>query len=604
MKRFFRSAGIFFKAFPGIVLFELLYKLILTAIGSPLLNLLLKAAMNSAGVSYLSSESIPQFLSSPLTLVIILLTLFTVAFFSFVEIAALTACFACLSERRRITVIGMLKIGLRSFGRVFHEKGILSFLGFMLIIPVVQLTLSSGVFFAPMMPMLRMALASFNRFPVIAVFTLLQLLLIFLLSSRSYCFQYLVLTGEDFHDSMKKSRSLLKGKTIRTTVEITLWSLMLALITAVVTFILSFIIVLFAKGFTKPNDALISALRILSYAGQIFLAVSSVLSAPMIICFLTSKFIHDTENTEKITIPDSEKSGISTPVKVIAVIVIGGVSVFLNFSYLEGLYKGNIDFNVGMLSAPQLTAHRGYSHIAPENSIYAFEEAMNIGSDYIELDVQQSKDGQLVVIHDSSLDRTTDGEGKVSDFTYAELSALSCGKWFGNGEFSDARIMLLSEVLDLTRDEILLNIEIKKTGNPADTARKTVELLAEYEMTDSCYITSFSYQALKAVKKAEPSVKTGLITNIATTAVYSQLRDIDAVSLNHIFVNKNIVSTAHKNGKKVFVWTVNDESDIERMISMGVDNIITDRPDVAAETIYSYGMGDFVLTFLENVFGT
>ena len=106
------------------------------------------------------------------------------------------------------------------------------------------------------------------------------------------------------------------------------------------------------------------------------------------------------------------------------------------------------------------------------------------------------------------------------------------------------------------------------------------------------------------MKKAEPSVKTGLITNIATTAVYSQLRDIDAVSLNHIFVNKNIVSTAHKNGKKVFVWTVNDENDIERMISMGVDNIITDRPDVAAETIYSYGMGDFVLTFLENVFGT
>ncbi|MBE6862477.1 MAG: hypothetical protein E7497_06230, partial [Ruminococcus sp.] len=420
MKRLFKSAGIFFKAFPGIILFELLYKLILTAIGSPLLNFLLKAAMNSAGVTYLSSESIPQFLSSPLTLVIILLTLFTVAFFSFVEIAALTACFACLSERRKITVMGMLKIGLRSFAIIFREKGILSFLGFMLIIPVIQLTLSSGVFFAPMMPMIRMAMGNFNRSLVIAAFTLLQILLILFLSSRSYCFQYLVLTGEDFHDSMKKSRRLLKGKTLRTTAGITLWSLMLALITAVVTFILSFIVVFLAKGFTKPDDALISALRILSYAGQIFLAVSSVLSAPLIICYLTSKFIHDTKDVEKITLPDSEKSGISTPVKVISVIVLGGVSVFLNFSYIEGLYKGNIDFNVGILSTPQLTAHRGYSHIAPENTLYAFEEAMNIGSDYIELDVQQSKDGQLVVIHDSELDRTTDGEGKVSDFTYDE----------------------------------------------------------------------------------------------------------------------------------------------------------------------------------------
>ncbi len=604
MIKFFKSAGIFFRAFPGIILFELLYKLILTAIGSPLLNFIIGLAMKSAGVTYLSTDSIPYLLKSPLTYLLTLLTLFVAAVFSFVEIASLTACYACISEGKRVTAAGMLKMGIRSFFRAFRGRGILSFAGFMLIIPIIQLTLSSGVFFSPMLPALRMLLASFSRIPVLLIFTAVQLLLIYFLSSRSYCFQFFVLAGEDFHGSMKKSRGILSGKTLRTAGDIIVWSLMLALVTAVVTFAAGFVVVFLAKGFKGANDALLSALRVLTYAGQIFVAVSSVLSAPVIICLLTSKFLYDTKNDVRISLPDSEKSRVSVPVKITGIILAGGLGVFLNFSYIGDIYKGNVDLNADIFSLPQLTAHRGFSYIAPENTLYAFEEAMNIGSDYIELDVQQSADGQLVVIHDSTLDRTTDGEGKVSDYTYEELSQLSCGKWFGDGSFSDARIMLLSEVLELSRDEILLNIEIKKTGDPEDTARKTAELLAEYDMTDSCYITSFSYHALKAVKKTDPAIKTALIANVATTAIYSQLKDIDAVSLNHIFVNRNIVSSAHKSGKKVFVWTVNEKSDIERMVSMGVDNIITDRPDSAGEVVYSYGMGDYIINILEKIFGT
>ena len=164
--------------------------------------------------------------------------------------------------------------------------------------------------------------------------------------------------------------------------------------------------------------------------------------------------------------------------------------------------------------------------------------------------------------------------------------------------------MLLSEVLELAKDNnCMLNIEVKKSGNSTDTARKAAEMLVEYDMTDSCYITSFSYSALKEVKKTNSSIKTAIIANVVSPSLYSQLKYIDALSLNYIFVNQSIISNAHKGGKRVFVWTVNNRSDMERMISIGADNIITDRPDIAVNAVYSYGKGDFVLSLLSHIFG-
>lgn len=142
--------------------FELLFKLILTALGVPLLSFMLKIAMNSAGVTYLSTESMGKFLLNPLTWIIVLITLFTIAFFSFAELSALTACFTYYSRRKKITALGMFKIGLHNFSKAFRKMGILHFFGFMLIVPFVQLTISSGVFLAPFQPMLKRAMISYN----------------------------------------------------------------------------------------------------------------------------------------------------------------------------------------------------------------------------------------------------------------------------------------------------------------------------------------------------------------------------------------------------------------------------------------------------------
>lgn len=604
MKRFFKAIGVFFRAFPGVILFELMYKLLLTALGVPLLTLIVRSSMKSAGISYLSAENLGDFLLSPVTWIAVPGLLLVMAFFSIVELSALTACYACRFERKKITVTEMLKVGLRSFVRAFRGTGILSFLGFMLVIPLAQFTMTSGVFLAPMLPMLRSLAGGYGQWLYILLASLIQLLVTALLVSRSYSLHYLVLTDCRFPECTKHSREALNGKKLVTALEIILCGFLLIAITAAAAFVMSFAVIFCIRGFSEPSAAAISSLRILSFMGQLLAALSTVISAPVVICFLTSKFLKDAGNTEKLILPDFSEKRHSTPVRIGVGVLVTAVSIFLNFSYIQQIYKGNTDINLGIFTMPRLTAHRGFSYAAPENTIYAFEEAIRIGSDYIELDVQQSADGKLVVIHDTTLDRTTDGTGKVSDYTYEELSGLSCGSWFRKGDFSDAGIMLLEEVLELADGEILLNIEIKKDGNEEDTARKAAELLELYDMTDSCYITSFSYQALKAAKKTDSSIKTGLITNVAAAAVYSQLRDIDAVSVNYIFVNQNVVSSAHRSGKQIFVWTVNKSDDIERMISLGVDNIITDRPDIAAETVYSYGRSDLVLSVIKSIFGT
>lgn len=604
MNKLLRSTGDFLRATPQVFLFELLYKLMLTALGAPLLTYLIGLAMKFSGISYLSGETIAKFLLNPVTILILLIILFVIAFFSIVEIAALIACFASLHERRRITVIGMLKAGFGAFGKAFRGMGIISFLGFMLIIPLTQFTLSSGVFFAPVLPMLRSLLGSFPKAIYIILFVILQLAIAYLLASRSYSIHYLVLTKHRFADCTKKSQSCLEGKKFKTALSLLLWSLFLIAAAAVITFTLSFLIVFVIKGFSKPESALLTSIKVLKYAGKVFTAVSAVISAPAIICHLTGKFFTDTQQEEQIVLPDTQAKKIPRAAKFAIILSAAAVSVFLNFSYIQAVYRGNVNLNISFFHTPQISAHRGFSYAAPENSGYAFEKAIEAGANYIELDVQQTADGQIVVFHDSKLNRTTDGTGYLNQYTYDEIQQFSCGSWFKKGEFADAKIMLLSEVLELYGDSILFNIEIKNFGDTTDTATKTAEIIIEYNITNSCYVTSFSYSALKTIKKINPHIKTGLISNMASTSVYSQLKYIDAISLNHIFVNQNTVSTAHKNGKKVFVWTVNNQSDMLEMVSLGVDNIITDRPDKAAEAVYSYSGGDAVISLLKWIFGT
>ncbi len=603
MKEFLKSASSFVRAFPHFVVFELLLKLFLVAIGAPILAYILKYTMKVSGVTYLSDENLLIYLQNPTTILAFIVLVFCVAFFTFVELSALVACFACYSRHEKISVGGMFVTGLKAFTKAFRWAGIPRFLVFMIFMPIVQFTFASGQFLAPLMPIVRTVFKSVSNTSTIVVYILIQILFVIIIVDRSYSLHYLVLTENQFKDCTKKSQLLIRGNKFKMAVSLFFWSLCMLATSAVLTFGLGFIIVFIIKGFSEPVNAFRSALKVLKYAVRVFVILSSFLSVPAIICWITQRFFEDVKDTEKITLPDCNANKFRPLSKFILVISLTAIGLLMNITYIKALYSGNVNLNMGIITKTQVTAHRGFSSVAPENTMYAFESAVESGADYIELDVQLTADDQLVVFHDKTIDRTTDGKGELSTYTFEELQKFSVGRWFGM-EFSDARIVLLSDVLETVGDDIMFNIEIKNHGNVAKTAEKTVEVIEEYHKEKSCYITSFSYSALKTVKKLNPKIKTGLIANVASSTSFSQLKYIDAVSLNYIFVNQSIVNMAHQNGKRVFVWTVDRPSDIQHMIAMGVDNIITNRPDRACEMVDSNSVGDTILTILEKIFGS
>lgn len=226
----------------------------------------------------------------------------------------------------------------------------------------------------------------------------------------------------------------------------------------------------------------------------------------------------------------------------------------------------------------EITAHRGDVSEAPENTIPAFEAAIESGADWIELDVTETKDGVLVVLHDEDLTRVAGNPKKVWELNFDELRQLRVGQSKGPG-FAKATIPSLEEVLDYCKDKIRLNIEVKYNENQtADFIPRLVEMIRQRNMTGQCMITSFNYGGLQLVKIFEPGMETGLITSqpIGQPEIYTSA---DNFVLSIELIEPDTVNRIHALGKEVIAWTINDQYSLGKCKTAGADNIITDRPD-------------------------
>lgn len=216
-----------------------------------------------------------------------------------------------------------------------------------------------------------------------------------------------------------------------------------------------------------------------------------------------------------------------------------------------------------------LISHRGASHYEPENTLRSFRKALDMGSSVIEFDVRKSLDGHLVVIHDRTVDRTTDGKGTVSGKTLGELQSLDAGL----GE----KIPTLEEVLENFVGRCGLVVELKEKG----TEEKTVSLIKEYGATKDVAVVSFREDCLRAVSELDHSIPTGLITVFGFGCVKKALSlGCSIVATNHRFMTRRLVSEARRNGLFVCCWTVNDPRRGEKLAGIGLHGVITNKPDL------------------------
>ncbi len=214
-------------------------------------------------------------------------------------------------------------------------------------------------------------------------------------------------------------------------------------------------------------------------------------------------------------------------------------------------------------------AHRGASAYEPENTLRSFKRAIEMGADMIELDVRLSKDGHLVVMHDEEVDRSTNGHGFVNEKTLSELKKLDAG--MGEG------VPTLEEVIAFSRGRTGLVIELKEPRTEAGV----VSLVKENNLPQEVFIVSFHQDLIKRIKELEPSIKTGLILFSSPDPV-RLAKDCfaDAVAPFHEFVTPEIIENAHRNNLLIITWTVDDRERAEELKGMGIDGIVTNKPDL------------------------
>ncbi len=234
-------------------------------------------------------------------------------------------------------------------------------------------------------------------------------------------------------------------------------------------------------------------------------------------------------------------------------------------------------------SKTKVIAHRGFSGIAPENTIAAFQKAINAHADYFELDVHQSKDGKLVVIHDYEVDRTSsnNAKGKISQLTYSELQNVKVGFSEKYGEkYSNEKIPTLKEVLQLAKGKINVCIEIKVH----DIEEKVLALINSLGMNDEVIIFSFHYDVLTKIRTLDSKIPILYLIDYANlkTIDYAKLIHANAIGVGYATMpSEKMIKLAHTNGIEIWKWTVNKEEQMKELVNIGLDGIITNFPTKA-----------------------
>jgi len=260
---------------------------------------------------------------------------------------------------------------------------------------------------------------------------------------------------------------------------------------------------------------------------------------------------------------------------IIVLVIIYFIGAFLFSSYVNDNII-NIGRNV------LVAAHRGDPINAPENSLSSIRESLKQEVDFVEIDVQVTKNGVVVLNHDANLMRVAGAPHRVLDLTYEEISKLDIGTRFSD-EFAGERIPTLEEAIAEVRDKAKLIVEIKPYGDSKYLAQRVVEVIENNNMVEDCYIQSFEYSILEEVRRINKDIKIGQIMYFALGNLSTI--DVDFYAIETRILSSNFIKNARKLDREVWVWTVNEKEIIKEVLKYDIDGIITDYVERVQEII-------------------
>ncbi len=595
MKRtgLFKTAARLVLKNPGALFaFEIVYKLALALVLVPLLLGGLHVAMALGGYSYITSENLLRFALHPVTLLILALIVLIVSTLSLIDIYAVLYALEASRQNKKARLSGMALFALKHALRSWRLQNLPIMLTLILMAPLLNAAFTFNLLTQISIPEPIARYLSAHT-PWLIVGALAVAVLSLAMVRRAYVFHLFTLEKKPFAQARSQSAELSRGHLWKDFCLLGGAQLALSLGMALIT--LALVALAVGAAYALKSLAGLSGLteQLVLEALRIGALLSTALLTPCAFACISALYERRAPDAVACAVPDGARPRLPRAVIISALLIL--LTAAAAFWHLRD--TGRTNPNVEYLRQLEITAHRGASGSYPENTMAAFRGALELGADWIELDVQQTRDGRLVVMHDRNVRRVTGVNGYVWRMSWEELSALDAGALFGS-DFAGERIPLLEEVLAFAAEnDIRLNIELKPSAHDVSLEKGVLDLVDAYDMREKCVITSQAYSALERVKAIDPEITTVYVARIAYGDI-DRLTAADHFSVEASSATRQLVTRVHRAGKQIYAWTVNSEETINSMIAKNVDNIITDDVELARrlvyESRYSELLGDIV----------
>lgn len=580
-------------------IFEFAYKLVAFAVIFPIVLLAINSLMKIAGISYLTNEYIQRVITHPIVIIAIFIAICAFVFYCTYEMTYLSVCFETKRTSCNASIVDIFYNSYKVFRRVFKPKHIGLSIFYFISIMASNVTVLFNILYSETNTNLIKMYVLRNHWYIKAAVILVFVIMFAVVIPGIYAMNICMMEGLGFREAYKKSARMVKKHPVGTISALVVYNLFILAIIGITYVLISVFLVAGVKLLNMAylgNAIFLSALRTERFIIKCILVCVAI---PLSFSAITHMYYRYTD-IDDITFEFIDIQEGPARRRRIAYAVIMAAALVADACYLLISFNNNPFENVAIFHETKVMAHRGASTEAPENTMAAFQKAIDDMADYIELDVQLTNNGEVIVMHDSNAYRTTGVDANIVNMTYKEVKTLDAGSWFSD-EYVGENVPSLKEVLELTQGKIKLNIELKPADNDTALAKNTVRLIEKYNMVNDCVITSFSESALKAVKTYNQEIKVGYILSAAYGDFYD-MKNVDFFSVNAAFLSKRTIDAIHNSGKRVYAWTVNNKEAIKNLTNKGVDGIITDNPVLARETIYSRDTSETIINMIRYVF--
>ena len=582
----------------NLIKFEFIFKLLTVVIFTPLFLGLFNLIMQLSGYSYLTKENCLNFLLNPLTIAMLIILFLLLTIYSIFDIGVIISLIDGSKQHKNILLKDALKFSWQRSIKVFKPQNILMVFFVIFLIPFLNMGIGINLISSIAIPEFIMDFI-FSNTTLFILYVILVIFLLALFLRWIYSLHYYFLEDCSFKEAMRRSKNLSTKSHLKDLVKISLTQLGLSIIYLIFIILEIIIIVIINKIFnnvTILNSLLITIIWVVIAISFVIYAILSTAISYIILSILF--YQHKKERKEEIVKLDwqeGRKKKRSSVYTILIIVALVGLSIFTNL-----VMKGKLNLNIEYLRTMEVTAHRGASVKYPENTMKAFIGAKELGADWIELDIQQTKDNYIIVSHDPNFKRTSGVNLNTWEANLEDILKLDVGS-FKDEEFKGEKVPLFEDVVKWAKENNMkLNIELKPTGKEKDFEKKVVEIINKYHFENDCVITSQAYEVLENTKALSQNIKTVYVTALAYGNI-SELHAADYFSVEASSVTKTMVSKLHNEGKQIYAWTVNTEESINKMINLNVDNIITDDPVLAKELIYKSKTSNVISEVIKEI---